>query len=128
MITRQEIRIGNSIAQGEIDCIHPETLEVIKDKARRFISLYEAEPIVLTGDILTSYGFTSHGNNIYSKPLDNFNLKKLVIYKTDEKEVKWYVGFADYYSGKEQTELHTTMLEYIHQLQNLWYCLVYYEI
>jgi len=85
-------------------------------------------PIEITGNWLMKNGFVNHNNNIYSKPFNDLNLKKLVVYKTDDRATKWGVGFADYYTGKEQSELLPTEIQYVHQLQNLWYFLVGSEL
>lgn len=128
MITRQEIRIGNSISQGEVDCIHPESVGVLKNNARSFITFYEAEPIFIDEEILRSFGFQNHGNNIFSKSFDNLNLKRLVVFSQGLRVNKWGTGFADYYTGQEKSETLPTELQYVHQLQNLFFALTGEEL
>lgn len=131
-----ELRIGNFLEFS--NGIQPtKTITV----GRRFFSSASIEkedgdfeitsyyrPLKITEDWLFKYGFTSHNNNIYSKPFNDLNLKKLVVYKYDDRATKWGIGFADYYTGKETSELLPTEIEYVHQLQNLWYCLVGSEL
>lgn len=131
-----ELRIGNLLEFS--NGIQPTKIITV---GRRFFSSASIEkedgdfeitpyyrPIEITEDLLLKCGFTNHNNNIYSKSFNDLNLKKLVVFKSDDRATKCGVGFADYYTGKETSELLPTEIMYVHQLQNLWFCLVGSEL
>lgn len=66
-ISINELRIGNSILQGEVDAIHSDgTIEVLKNKNRSAIELLYAEPVPLTLEVLEQCGFEHVEGDIYA--------------------------------------------------------------
>src|SRR3954465_6881080 len=66
-IALKELRIGNSIQQGEVDAIHSDgTIEVLKNGGRSFIELLSAEPIPFTLEVLEQCGFEQVEGDIYA--------------------------------------------------------------
>jgi len=126
MITKQEIRIGNIINQGKIDCIHPQCVEVITEiKSRKFIDFYEAEPILLRREYFQNFGFTKYGDKNYLIDIVEMGLQKLVITFSDE----IIVSIADYYSKDEKVMiLGHVKIKYVHHLQNLYFTLTGQEL
>ena len=131
-----ELKIGNFLLFSNM--IEPEKIITV---GRRFFSSaniekgdgdFEITPyykgIPINNEWLMKLGFHHHGNNIYSKSFNDLNLKKLVVFKSDESAVKWGIGFADYYTGKEIAETLPTDIMYIHNLQNIWFFLVGNEL
>jgi hypothetical protein len=85
-------------------------------------------PIKIDSDWLVKFGFKEEEKNMYLKPFNDLGLKKLVVYKYENETDNWNIAFADYYTGKEKSELLPTEIQHIHQLQNLWFCLVGCEL
>lgn len=79
-------------------------------------------PIPLTEDWLVKFGFVKEEISYtgYSISIQTHNLKRLFIY---EYEGEWAAALIDKYTGKERTELLVVKYNYVHSLQNLFWCL-----
>lgn len=86
------------------------------------IDMKRIKPIPLTEDWLVKFGFVKEEISYtgYSISIQTHNLKRLFIY---EYEGEWAAALIDKYTGKERTELLVVKYNYVHSLQNLFWCL-----
>lgn len=129
-----ELRIGNWVsvdtATGGWWVDHHITAWDFHKSAAGTLLCEAAEPIPLTEKWLVDFGFkkfepTGSLALLYIKSIHEFDLKKLVIYFD---RTYFTVAFADYYTGKEKTELFPMKYKYIHQLQNLFFAITGKEL
>ena len=82
--------------------------------------------IPINEEWLIKFGFNKkEKTNLYLISIHKFDLKKLCVY-LDEKDCT--IAMVDYFSNSERTELFPLNYQYVHQLQNLFYCLVGKEL
>lgn len=108
-----------------MDCIHPDSIEVIqgRHKARRFITLNQAEPEPLHHQYFDIFGFQNNGNEMYSIPINESKLKELVVYSNRDDQNTWGVAFMDYYLNEPKSETMPTQIKFVHELENLFFAL-----
>ena len=124
MINIQEIRVGNLFTY----CNHEDELPFdISD----FVSIHEYElsledikPIKITDEKLIEIGFDkkeSFFGYIYEKKI-NHCIYTILLSNDEIKNSSFGVRFEDNeYGNKDNLKFFSWKLEYIHELQNLWY-------
>lgn len=127
-MTANELRIGNFVTlESDIDCTNPLTVNCIEDTPRigikespplwGYFSEDEIKPIPITEDWLIRFGFEKNDVGFYILILPN---KNKVYLSADVKFQSFEVCQNGY--GFE------TECSFVHQLQNLFYCLCGTEI
>jgi hypothetical protein len=138
MINAQELRIGNWVK-------HLPNWSYRNDESKEFyfqwddsdwykigescISLSDIEPIALTEEILLKCGFECvHSNNKHytiTDPNGVKDLHKISIFPTINN--CWQIAFSDILNGYKDY-IPTTKIQYLHELQNLFFALTKTEL
>tara|TARA_R110000868_G_scaffold390360_1_gene660027 strand:+ start:340 stop:756 length:417 start_codon:yes stop_codon:yes gene_type:complete len=134
MINKNELRIGNSVRifyfTGTITRLGESTLGFESGGVNKTSATYELlEPIPLTPEILVGCGFVCiHKNNYHhtiTVPDGVKDLHKISIFPTMNEQ--WHIAFSDELNGYKDY-IPTTKIKYLHQLQNLYFCLTGIEL
>lgn len=120
MITANELRIGNLTSMGVVYEIQQSKFYVLNDKEESFNSAWaEIEPIPLTEEWLLRFEFFRHHHD-YS---NGFIYIKNVI---DNTEFEWGVYPNEIGSGIQI--VNRKKIQYVHQLQNIFYAITQTEL
>jgi hypothetical protein len=120
MIAANELRINNIIKQGEVDALHPCSIEILRSKARVFIEYCFAEPIPLTFEILEKCGFVNSSVKQWYHPETMlFELRNITALGDEGFKIiaGWNVEHRGIFRGISKE------IKYLHQLQNLYFAL-----
>jgi len=130
MITPQELRVGNTVMVREnyeggrwIQCDYVMAVTIL-GLAKCEI---ECKGIPLTSEWLVRFGFLKEEGQceIYNITVIPSGRIKLNIFKWSE---GWGVAFSDHYLPQEKTIENFKNIEFVHQLQNLFYALTGKEL
>lgn len=112
-MTVQELRIGNWVNYMMIDGqFHPQKIK--SGQQIDEMGHYQPEPIPLTPELLEKAGFTPE-----------YRREDTTLYKMDRISIDLDLGGWFYY---EDTAIEDVDVKYVHQLQNLFYCLTGQEL
>ena len=110
MIAPQELRLGNwiNINGNPFQLELPDFNLIVNENGK---STYE--PIELNEDWLLKLGFEAERSTVYLKLKYSTNVSDYVLYDRETKELLFV----------KNNQLWLSKQEYVHQLQNLYYCL-----
>ena len=133
MIQANEMRIGNKVhyqtAEGDIlpNTIDWQDLKWLSEDGKSFNLCHS--PIPLTEEWLVNLGFEIQNkkNNHYviNDPNGYADTHKISIFKTINEQ--WHIAFSDTLNGYKDY-IPTTKIQYVHQLQNLYFDLTGEEL
>jgi hypothetical protein len=141
-MTVNELRIGNYVSQNSfmgyvysIESPLPRKEERFNDKALvtlfdnglTTITINEIEPIILTDKWFEKWGFHKDGE-YWSKGI--FDYKYCFKYRDWANNWAFYQEYTDSPNSKDDGKKYPISfdIQYVHQLQNLWYSLLHEEI
>jgi len=140
MIQTNELKVGNKIHSSFDEKVHT-VLGVIgkwdapqntlNDSVMIESSWLKSEnciPIPLTEEWLNKFGFTwIKDANTFVIPIAKMKLQKMVITFDGDRPIIFSI--ADYYTGKEMIAIYKDVsVQYVHQLQNLYFYLTGEEL
>jgi hypothetical protein len=123
-----ELRIGNWISyRGETDCYVSslgskgfETCREHNDLSNGSDDINEYQPIPLTEEWLLKFGFIKEGTEYYKKSNDHGDV---LLFYSPRHNKYWYMAAV------ERVQYNSTKpIEYVHQLQNLYFGLTGEEL
>jgi hypothetical protein len=125
MIQANELRIGNYVALKGGDIVPIADGGILAINQKRF----ECYPIPLTPEILEKCGFdVVHKTNNHYAINDPNGIKdshKISVFPTINNQ--WHIAFSDTLNGYNDYT-PTTKIQYLHQLQNLYFALTGEEL